>query len=132
MYVHDTVKPRKELKKRQRLAHVFAIHPLDSETRINLDLNLSKYRTPSEMAPITTANSAIAIESSCSRVSNVVFEGESMNNSAVSGADTLISFEPCAIASMQIETDRGNSKSLSMRCSARFWSHEVCSSGFML
>lgn len=54
MYVHDTVKPKKLAKKRQRLTQVFEMNPLDKVTFMNFDLNLSKYLTPRVIEPIMT------------------------------------------------------------------------------
>lgn len=55
-----------------------------------------------------------------------------MKNSAVNGAETLISFDPWAIASIQIETESGISNNLSILCSARFSSQLVYSFGVIL
>lgn len=47
--------------------------------------------------------------------------GVSINNSAANGAETLISLDPWAIASIQMDTVNGSSKSLSIRCLALYF-----------
>ena len=121
--MHDTVYPKKLARNRHNAVHVFAMQPFDKETFMNLDLNLSRYLTPRVTAPNTTDTNATAIEMYSSCIWICFFEDDNMNSSAVKGADTLISFDPCAMANIQIETDRGISNSLSIRCSARFSSH---------
>jgi hypothetical protein len=61
---------------------------------MNFDRNLSKYLTPNVTEPKITDTSPTNIAMYSCFYANSVTLGVSMNSSAASGAETLISFEP--------------------------------------
>lgn len=115
IYVHDTVKFSKEEKKRTNATQVLAMKPLIRVVFIKLALNLYKYLLPKVILPKLTEINPITILMYSYELCTVVVFASSKNISARSGALTLISFDPCAIASIIIETIKGISNSLSMR-----------------
>ena len=94
IYVHDTVKFRRDERKRTNATQVFAMKPLISVVFMKFALNLYKYLLPKVILPkLTEINPITILMYSCELFTSFVLPS-SKNISASSGALTLISFEP--------------------------------------